>query len=220
MKNDTLWTVDELATYLKLNSQTVSRMAQKGELPATKVGREWRFRKDQIDEMLASHTYVDEYVVRLGKLVANLHSLEYLLRMFLYSRIDQPHTPFPPGESLEIYKIGNRVPLNAISSFDTLNQLIVRYNNHVDSAHKVGIWVVDLRDALAHGRVASDTPFGPYTLVKANKPDNSKLVEITYSQVLTLEWLKIQVHGVRDEMLKVMNAMKPLAGIAGIDIPQ
>ncbi len=52
MSEEKLMTVDEVAEYLRLNSQTVSRMAQKGELPAAKVGREWRFRKNYLDAML------------------------------------------------------------------------------------------------------------------------------------------------------------------------
>ena len=45
-------TVEEVAKYLRLNMQTVSRMAQRGELPAVKVGRHYRFRKDVLDRFL------------------------------------------------------------------------------------------------------------------------------------------------------------------------
>lgn len=45
-------TVEQVAEYLQLHVQTVSRMAQRGELPAVKVGRHWRFRKDWLDAEL------------------------------------------------------------------------------------------------------------------------------------------------------------------------
>jgi excisionase family DNA binding protein len=45
-------TVEEVAEYLQFDRQTVSRMAQRGELPAAKVGRHWRFRKDILDAFL------------------------------------------------------------------------------------------------------------------------------------------------------------------------
>jgi excisionase family DNA binding protein len=45
-------TVEEVAKYLRLNPQTVSRMAQRGELPAVKVARHYRFRKDKLDAFL------------------------------------------------------------------------------------------------------------------------------------------------------------------------
>ena len=48
-----LLTVRELAGYLKLNSATVMRKAGKGEIPAIKIGRQFRFDKDQIDKWLA-----------------------------------------------------------------------------------------------------------------------------------------------------------------------
>lgn len=44
-----LMTVEEVANYLKLNKQTVMRMAARGELPAAKVGRHWRFRRPDIE---------------------------------------------------------------------------------------------------------------------------------------------------------------------------
>jgi len=45
-------TVEEVAKYLQLHTQTVSRMAQRGDLPAVKIGRHWRFRKDTLDAFL------------------------------------------------------------------------------------------------------------------------------------------------------------------------
>lgn len=49
MDGEKLMTSGEVASYLRLDVQTVSRMAAKGELPAVKVGREWRFKREYID---------------------------------------------------------------------------------------------------------------------------------------------------------------------------
>jgi excisionase family DNA binding protein len=49
-----LWTVDEVASYLKLQPETVRSMARRGELPAIKLGKVWRFQKTAIHEMLAN----------------------------------------------------------------------------------------------------------------------------------------------------------------------
>lgn len=43
------WTVRQVAEYLSVNERTVYRMAERGELPAFKVGDAWRFRRDDID---------------------------------------------------------------------------------------------------------------------------------------------------------------------------
>jgi excisionase family DNA binding protein len=46
--SDVLWTVEEVAAYLRLQPGTVRRMARTGELPAIKIGRGWRFRSSTI----------------------------------------------------------------------------------------------------------------------------------------------------------------------------
>jgi len=45
-------TLEEVANYLKMKPQTIYIWAQKGDIPAIKLGKEWRFRKDVIDEWL------------------------------------------------------------------------------------------------------------------------------------------------------------------------
>jgi len=45
-------TVDELAEYLNMSRAKIYHMAQRGELPAAKIGAHWRFRKDIIDRWI------------------------------------------------------------------------------------------------------------------------------------------------------------------------
>ena len=51
-------TIEEVARYLRVSERTVYEWAQKGEVPAGKIGTVWRFKKDDIeswvDERLAS----------------------------------------------------------------------------------------------------------------------------------------------------------------------
>ena len=47
-----LLTVVEVADLLRINKSTVYRMAKQGRLPATRVGRQWRFRKSVLDGLL------------------------------------------------------------------------------------------------------------------------------------------------------------------------
>jgi PTS system nitrogen regulatory IIA component len=44
--------LEEAAKYLKMKPQTIYLWAQKGNIPAVKLGKEWRFRKDVIDEWM------------------------------------------------------------------------------------------------------------------------------------------------------------------------
>jgi excisionase family DNA binding protein len=47
-----LLTTEEMASYLRLRPETVIRKAKKGELPAIKIGRQFRFDKNQTDRWL------------------------------------------------------------------------------------------------------------------------------------------------------------------------
>gem|GEM_PF-2214148 len=48
MPLDRLWTVEEVAEYLRLKPATIRRMAREGKIPAIKVGKSWRFSENQI----------------------------------------------------------------------------------------------------------------------------------------------------------------------------
>lgn len=47
-----LWTVEEVANYLRLKRETVRLMARAKKLPAIKVGKVWRFKASEIKDML------------------------------------------------------------------------------------------------------------------------------------------------------------------------
>lgn len=50
--SDSLWTVKDVARFLRLEPGTVRAMAKRGDLPAVKVGRVWRFSPAQIQTWL------------------------------------------------------------------------------------------------------------------------------------------------------------------------
>ena len=52
---DNIMTIEEVARYLKMKPQTIYTWAQKGKIPAAKIGKEWRFRKDLLDEWFNQH---------------------------------------------------------------------------------------------------------------------------------------------------------------------
>ena len=45
-------TVDEVAKYLRLNKLKLYRLAQHGDIPAYKFGREWRFKVDRLEQWI------------------------------------------------------------------------------------------------------------------------------------------------------------------------
>ena len=53
-----LLTLAEVATYLRLSKDTVYRMASNAKLPASKVGNQWRFRREDVDQWLEENKNV------------------------------------------------------------------------------------------------------------------------------------------------------------------
>jgi len=43
-----LWTVSEVARYLRLRPDTIRAMVRRNELPGTKIGRVWRFEPEAV----------------------------------------------------------------------------------------------------------------------------------------------------------------------------
>ena len=54
MLDETFLTTDEVLAYLQVNLRTVYRLIKAGKLPAVRVGRQWRFRKSDLDAWLES----------------------------------------------------------------------------------------------------------------------------------------------------------------------
>lgn len=53
MAEDDVFTVQELATYLRMRPVTIYKHAKSGKLPCFKVGANWRFKKSTIDRWIA-----------------------------------------------------------------------------------------------------------------------------------------------------------------------
>lgn len=51
---ETVLTLRDVADLLKLSEKSIYRRAQRGEIPAFKVGGTWRFRRGDIDSWIAA----------------------------------------------------------------------------------------------------------------------------------------------------------------------
>jgi len=49
-------TLEQIAEYLQMSTSSIYKMAQAGKIPAYKVGRQWRFRKKEIDRWVKNQT--------------------------------------------------------------------------------------------------------------------------------------------------------------------
>ncbi len=50
-KNEVM-TLAEVAEYLRLPSSTIYKLSREGTIPAQKLGKQWRYHKDAIDDYL------------------------------------------------------------------------------------------------------------------------------------------------------------------------
>jgi hypothetical protein len=149
-----------------------------------------------------------DYAYHLGGLVANLQSLEFLLRAFLQQLPSARPMGIPGGTDLYSFPVGATVPENELTSYDNLGQLIDKYNVE---ARRRGIDLIDrdlveLRDALAHGRLSAPATNDYMRLLKFSKP-NSGCVTVTFNAVLDEDWFKRQKRRVADAMRAVRAVM-------------
>ena len=55
------------ATLLGVSTTTIYKLARKGEIPATRVGREWRFARANLIQWVANGTAADQLSVALSR---------------------------------------------------------------------------------------------------------------------------------------------------------
>ncbi|MEW6984314.1 helix-turn-helix domain-containing protein [Colwelliaceae bacterium 6471] len=57
---DEILTIQEVATYLKLNEKTAYRLASEGKLPGFKVGGSWRFKRKDLEAWIEKQKTANE----------------------------------------------------------------------------------------------------------------------------------------------------------------
>jgi excisionase family DNA binding protein len=56
MQNSIWLTIDEVAAYLKVSKETIYKLVQQNQIPASKLGNQWRFNQPTIDAWLMSRS--------------------------------------------------------------------------------------------------------------------------------------------------------------------
>lgn len=89
--------------------------------------------------------------------------------------------------------VGTELPENDITSYDSLGQLFTKFNLEMLSrGHpQLDMGLVDLRDALAHGRVSAAVQDDTLRLIKFDKPKNGK-ARVTFNELMTEQWFTSQ----------------------------
>lgn len=52
-----MWlTIEEIANYLKVSKETIYKMVQHDQIPASKLGSQWRFNRETVDDWLKAQS--------------------------------------------------------------------------------------------------------------------------------------------------------------------
>lgn len=150
----------------------------------------------------------DQIIFAIGKIITNIQSLEFVLRLFLYETVG----PKDPLIQFGKLSVGDKVPETPITNYDSLNNLIKKVNEQLQILginDQIDKTLVDLRDSIAHGRAMSSDPNGISRLFKFSKPSRG-FVEVDTSVDLTQKWLSDQVTHIFGEIQKVIHISRGL----------
>lgn len=154
----------------------------------------------------------EKYPLNLGKLLVNFQSLEFALRAFLVNNEIASGITSSQAINLNAMNRGDIVPENAFTNWDNLKQLIEKYNSNskiLSAGLIIDKTLVDIRDAIAHGRVSAPTPSASPKLLKFSKPEGNQ-VKVAFSVSMTKEWFGEQIKRAYNAVLKVNEANERL----------
>ena len=150
--------------------------------------------------------------LEIGKVITNLQALEFALRLFLYELQKTDSNQQNQSFDLQSLSVGDWVLETPITNYDTLAQVIKKVNAELRDrgfSDLVDPSVVKLRDAIAHGRIASLRLNGPFSICKFSKPLNGK-VKVSFAVEMTKNWFEQQIVHTFGEMKKVIKSARDL----------
>lgn len=148
---------------------------------------------------------LDEHATSIGQIVTNLQSLELVLRLFL-GETHQEKIEFPDPKAVS-------VPLTHLTNYDTLGRLIRKFNKALNEDERkqfsVDEAVVNVRDAIAHGRIVGAYPNPPYMIYKFGSPDpHSRFVPVERREFMDDAWIDRNRQLVADQLQRVVGAAR------------
>ena len=154
-------------------------------------------------------TYFEDYPNKLGRIIAHLHSLEWLLRVILYS--NEAGNKANLGSVHFFLSEGDEVDVNPYTNYWQLGKLVDEYNRQVSDVYKVDYdYIVNLRHCLAHGRVAKQSSDTHLTLVKFKDPNGKNVTTVSNVIHLTEGWFSETIYKTRKEIEKALSGAQSL----------
>jgi hypothetical protein len=134
---------------------------------------------------------LEEHAQQLGGLVANFQSLEFAVRVFLTRQPGARAIGFPDGTDIYVSPVGTVLPESDLTSYDSLGDLVAKFNTvaAAGGTKQIDADLVNLRDALAHGRVSAPLADEHLRLLKFERPKDGA-VKVSFNEVMTMDWFK------------------------------
>jgi len=139
----------------------------------------------------------DAHAKSLGMLVTNFQSLETWVRIALW-RASPNRDPFTRLDFEEM-PVGTVLPGNELVDYSDLGTLLRKFNAKMRAQNKeeIDLSLVELRDAIAHGRVMATDGGFPLRLFKFSKPNKNGEVSVTFNACLTPTWFERRIHDLK-----------------------
>lgn len=158
----------------------------------------------------ADRRFDDEYPAALGKLIANISTLELSLRIVLYLSEVPVERRLPVSSQLATLSRGDELEESRLTSWEGLGELIAEYSAKFPT-NSLPKDIVDVRNAFAHGRILSSAESSELRLIKFNRPRGGR-VSVEFSQTLSLRWINEQIHRVYEAASSVGRHLRSLQG--------
>ncbi|KTB97120.1 hypothetical protein [Pseudomonas sp. ICMP 10191] len=129
---------------------------------------------------------LEEHSAALGKLLSNLQTVELLARMYIHEKSYKAENKSIPPFKINS-PVGSTHRADPFNNYDTLTTTLKKYNNLNNKATVDIDSLVELRDALAHGRILGEIDDDNLRLLKFSKEQNGE-VRVTYNETLSKQW--------------------------------
>ena len=133
-----------------------------------------------------------DHSASLGEVVHNLQALETWLRLVLLKLEPSQHSN--ACIDFEHIRVGELLAKTELTNYDDLATLIRRFNRKMEAkgSKPINLALVDLRDAIAHGRVLGTKSGFPLRLVKFSKPSSGQ-VKLVVNELMSYRWFNLQI---------------------------
>ena len=148
----------------------------------------------------------ETHALSLGKLTGNLQSLEMSARMVIV-KLDQ-RVAEQVQTQLSQVKTGDMVEINAFTNGDDLAQTLERYNKQAPLDCRIDIRpIVNLRDALAHGRTFGYGSMKHLRFLKFSRKTKNGKVFVELALDMTDEWFRENIRILEQALEKIRKAL-------------